>query len=278
MIKTFIKPLGFFILLLATLSVQAQNSDDWRYITSATIPKGGVEVKVFNNLYTQKAGDSRSTFFTSNVGGLYGLFHGFNIGFDSKLRRVINNTADDSPFSVFGDLTVGGRAGLTGIGPRVRFSPTRKLPKFSVQSTYYFATGDNLEGINEKPYIDWNGDVWWTQFFNDFSINDKMAFFLEVDFIWEDIASEGGLNRISTPITAIYSYFPVKNLTTYALVGYSPYFKKDQGYFTQGGLGAKYQLHKNFEIEALYTIFDANNFPDDARASTFNIGLRFSNF
>lgn len=278
MIQKFSRSIFFLAALFVASLAQAQGGDDWRYITSATIPKGGIEAKMFNNLYTQSDETFRNTFFTSNVSVLYGAFHGFNIGFDSKLRRVNNNLVGDSPFSVFGDISTNGRAGLTGIGPRIRFSPTKKLPKFSVQSTYYFATGENLAGSATEPYIDWNNAVWWTQLFNDFSINDKMAFFLELDFIWEDISSDGGLNRMSTPITAIYSYFPVKNLTVYALAGYSPYFKKEQGYFTQGGLGAKYQLHKNFEIEALYTIFDANTFEEGAKASTFNIGLRYSSF
>ncbi len=49
----------------------AQGNNASRYIVSSTIPKGSVEVKIFNNLYTQRtvqndALTDRNTFFTTN--------------------------------------------------------------------------------------------------------------------------------------------------------------------------------------------------------------------
>jgi len=44
------------------------------------------------------------------------------------------------------------------------------------------------------------------------------------------------------------------------------------GYFTQLGLGAKYQVTSNINIEASYTNFVASK--RDGAGSTFNFGIR----
>jgi len=64
-----------------------------RYIVSSTIPKGTIETKIFNNLYTQSTGSpdnltNRSTFYTTLVSFLYGVNSNFNIGFATRYRRV----------------------------------------------------------------------------------------------------------------------------------------------------------------------------------------------
>ncbi|MEL6987363.1 MAG: DUF547 domain-containing protein, partial [Bacteroidota bacterium] len=60
-----------------------------RYIVSSTIPKGSSEIKIFNNLYSQRTGSEgnltdRSTFFTTSLSYLYGLNNNFNIGFSTR--------------------------------------------------------------------------------------------------------------------------------------------------------------------------------------------------
>ena len=279
----------FFVLLLfvvAILNSTAQDND-WRYILSSTIPKGGIEAKVFNNLYTQQTGaivgelTDRATFFTTSVSFLYGLNNRFNAGFDLRFRGVRNASLPDSPFKVLNfENTEAARSGITSFGPKVRFAPFISIPKLSVQSSYAFPIGDNLSGISTptetKPYIDWDGGTWWTQVFNDFSIGAKFALFTELDFLLEDIGKDR-LNRFSTPVTVIFSYFPVKNVTLYGLAGYTPYWQDDFDYFAQAGLGGKYQFSKQFEIELLYTYF-TNEYLQfiEGKAATFNIGFRYS--
>jgi len=99
---------------------------------------------------------------------------------------------------------------------------------------------------------------------------------LEVDLFIEDIGS-GDLNRFSTPGTVIFSYFPNSKTTFYALGSYSPFWQDTFDYFAQGGLGFKYQVSPDFEIELLYTDF-TNKFLSNSggQASTFNIGFRYS--
>jgi len=257
-----------------------------RYIVSSTIPKGGVEVKIFNNLYTQRTVNSegalsdRSTFFTSSVSFLYGLNNRFNIGFNTRYRRVRNDGLPSSPLAVFGSADGSiFRQGVTAFGPQIRYAPVERWENFSIQSSFVFPIGEDLAGSSSKPYIDWTGATWNTQFFNDFSIGNSFSLFTEFDILIEDIgnASKGHTNRFSTPATLIFSYSPNRKMTVYTLGGFSPYWQSEFDYFIQGGFGAKYQFTPNLELELLYTGF-TNKFLSDTggKAATYNIGFRFN--
>jgi len=258
-----------------------------RYIVSSTIPKGSVELKIFNNLYSQKTGDpselrDRSSFFTTSVSAFYGLSSKFNIGLNTRFRKVRNNALPSSPFSVFGSEEQGSsRSGFTAIGPQIRYAPVDAWENFSIQSSFVFPIGEDLAGSSDQPYIDWSGATFNTQFFNDFSIGDKFSLFTEIDVLIEDIGSsdEGHLNRLSTPVTLIFSYVPTNKLTFYTLGGYSPYWQSEFDYFSQIGLGTKYQITPDFELELLYTDF-TNKFLNEngGEAATFNMGLRVNLF
>lgn len=271
-----------FLVFLTTTGIFSQDND-WRYIVSSTIPQKGVEAKLFNNLYTQQTGpgdgtlDARASYFTSFLSFLYGVNDRFNAGFDARFRGVRIDNLPSSPFELFsfedGEHT---RYGVTTIGPKVRIAPFTKLPKFSIQSAFWFPIGDQLTGTNNDPFIDWDGASWWTQFFNDFSIGNNFALFTEVDFFIEDLGKDR-TNRISTPVTGIFSYFPIEGGTLYVLGGYSPYWQENYDYFVQAGVGAKYQFNPQFEIELLYTYFTNGDLQFlEGKASTFNIGFRYS--
>jgi len=256
-----------------------------RYVVSSAIRKGTTESKLFNNLYTQQSGNGesltdRSTFFTSWLSFVYGVNNRFNAGFDLRYRRVLNDQLPSSPFAVLGSGEGGTfRNGITTVGPKIRWAAFEKLPNFSIQSAFWFPIGDELEGDGVRPFIDWNGATWWTQFFNDFTLNDNFSVFTEIDFMWEDIGNpdNGAFNRVSTPATVILSYFPNPKTTFYALTGFSPFWQQNFDYFAQAGVGAKYQFTPNFEIELLYTAF-TNQFLQDVngRAATYNIGVRYN--
>ena len=255
-----------------------------RYVVSATIPRGQVETKIFNNLYTQATGSSdmlseRSTFFTTFVTSLYGVNDRFNAGVELRYRRVRNEMFPASPLRVLGASGMAQtREGLTSIGPKVRWAPVPRWSNFSVQSALWIPLGRDLEGGNGRPYIDWDGPAWWTQFFNDFTLGSRFSLFTEIDLLWEDMgAGPEALNRISTPATVILSYFPHPKTTLYTLGGYSPYWTPRFDYFAQAGLGAKQQVNRQLEFELLYTWF-TNSFlrSSGGRAATFNLGVRFN--
>ncbi len=261
----------------------SKGNNDFRYVVSAAIPKGTTETKFFSNLYTQETGNGgeltdRASFFTNSLSFLYGVNNRFNAGFDLRYRRVRYDQLPSSPFGVLGNAEGGdNRQGITNFGPKIRWAPTAKLPNFSIQSAFWIPVGSDLEGNDTERYIDWDGATWNTQFFNDLSIGTNFSLFTEIDLLWEDIGGADDLNRVSTPATVIFSYFPSPMSTIYVLTNFSPFWQANFDYFAQAGVGAKYQITRNFEVELLYTAF-TNQFLADinGNASTFNIGIRIN--
>lgn len=259
-----------------------------RYVVSSTIAKGTAEIKLFNNLFTQRFEDTsqRNNFFTSTFSALYGVNNRFNAGIEFKYRRVSNTTFPSSALTVFGngedDADVfSTRTRITGIGPKIRWAPTAALPNFSIQSTVQFPVGDFLQGggPDNEPFIDWDGVFWNTQFFNDIAIGTRFSLFTELDIFLEDLGNseEGRSNRFSTPATLIFSYFPNPKTTIYTLGNYAPIFVQDFDYFYQIGLGFKYQFSPVFELELLISDFTTKNTAvNNGQAATYNLGLRYN--
>lgn len=274
---------GSAFLLCQTMLSQSNNGN--RYISSAARPKGSYELKVFNNLYSQVSERDtpsafRSSFLTSTASFVYGISSKINLGFDLRYRKVGNTGGvNHSPFDVLGANNLDSRrSGISNFGPKIRIAPSDNLPNFSIQSAFWFPTGNNLDGGEGDIYIDWDSPSWLTQFFNDFPLGDKFSLFAEVDFFWEDLGKKDEtLRRASIPVTGILSYFPIRNLSFYALAQYSPFLNTNDKYFYQLGTGIKYQLNPNFELETSYTYFN-NRFLRSANGSarTINLGIRIS--
>ncbi len=255
-----------------------------RYVVSSTRPKGGYELKWFNNLYTQVTpqdgnGDLRESYFTSIVNFVYGFTDRFNAGFDLRYRGYAAQNLPASPFSILStEDALRSRGVVATLGPKIRVAPNINWPNFSIQSALWIPLRNDLSGQTGEPWVDWSGMTWWTQIFNDFTLGSQFSIFAEFDILWEDIGRSGEHdNRLSTPMTGIFSYFPNRKTTLYALANFSPLWSPELDYFFQPGLGAKYQFTPRFELELLYTYFD-NSFLRDVggNAATFNIGLRFS--
>ena len=260
-----------------------------RYIVSSTIPKGSIELKIFNNLYSQRSAQDgilteRNTFFTTSLSALYGLHSKFNVGINTRYRRVRNDLVDSSPFSVLGNSEASNntRQGVTAFGPQIRYAPVEAWTNFSIQSSFVFPIGDQLQGNNDDiPFIDWNGATWNTQFFNDFTIGNNFSLFTEIDLLIEDIGSsdDGHSNRTSTPVTLIFSYNPNAKTTLYTIGSYSPIWVENFDYFYQFGGGAKYQFTPKVELELLVTSFrNKELLASGGDAATFNLGFRFNLF
>ena len=254
-----------------------------RYVVSSTIPAGTFEVKAFNNLYSQEARGERATFFTTTTSVLYGLTDRINVGVEGRYRRVRYDAEGLARnFAVLGNTASAGafRQGLTGFGPKVRIAPFPQLENFSVQSTYYVSTLADAPGTPDGlRFIDFGGDTWITQFFNDVALGQRFSLFTEVDVTIEDIGREaaGRSNRFSTPATLIASYFPNPKTTLYALGNYAPIWQADFDYFYQLGGGAKYQVNPRLEFELLATSFSSAFLAEaNGTASTVNLGVRFN--
>lgn len=266
------------LLLFSTAMVMAQTNQN-RYATSTLLGRQQVEIKVFNSLYTQKAEDYRSNFFTSFTQVLVGVNHKINVGFDLKYRMVNYGNTPLSPFSVFTfENTPLARQAVTAFGPKIKIAPFPAYSNVSIQSTFFIPIGKDLQGGNNKPYIDNQGFSWWTQVFVDKPLGAKFSLFTEADIFIDNLKKEVEQASIYLPLKAILSYFPTQRTTLYVSGEITPYLQPFLNYYLQTGLGAKYELMPNqLEVELLYTLF-SNQFlmVNKGRASTLNVGIRWT--
>ncbi|NNE25885.1 MAG: DUF547 domain-containing protein [Saprospiraceae bacterium] len=258
--------------------------------------KGGFELKIFNNYYTQSDNGFRSNFFSSFIQLLIGTDKNFNIGMDVKLRSV--NQGDVGVFSALGfqnkafhlsnDVPTFSRSGVAAIGPRIRYQPFKGKGNINFLHAIYFVPMSDTEGNADYGYFDFQNvqifnNVWYEK---EFSV--KRRLFLDVGFHIENLKlgvqqNENHFMQILLPITAIYSYFPNPETTFYVLGNYAQKFEFQYnvnqntnfglGAFGQIGVGAKYYLTDWLELEGLYTYF-IDTTPGRV-AHTFNIGFRF---
>ena len=286
--------------------IPTQKRSNIQYFTpSILLPKGKVEIKIFNNLYTQTAFrngesqrvslDERQTYFTGIIQFNYGISptSRINIGFETDIFAVRQDQNEgSSPLRVFGNNQDGlnfNKAALGYFGPRIRVAPFRSIPNLSVTSTLLLPLRTDLELFDEndnRRFLAHNRVSWWTQFFYDKSFG-KFQLFTEADFLYRFSTDQVSFDQdafFRTPLTVFFSYFPTSRTTVNVNFQYSPAFAQrinDQGnkrwtydrYFMQGGMGAKYQLTPEINLELLYTNFFASR--NEGAGQTFNFGIVF---
>ncbi len=249
------------------------------FTPSVLLKKEQIEIKNFNNIYTQTAIDSngekvnldeRQTFYTGIFQFTYGISKSsrVNVGFDVYLNSVKYkpiNGGNNAPFS---------RTAVGSFGPRIKVNPIAKVPTFSVQSTLLFPGANNLES---PRFLAHDRLTWWNQFFFDKTIN-QFQIFAEGDLIFR---FRKDATFVRTPVSLFLSYFPSQKTTFYGFIQHSPRFDGAEGsltrsaWFSQAGIGLKYQFTPRLNIELLATdFFTAKN---DGLGKTYNIGFRFIN-
>jgi len=262
------------------------------YYPTKLYSKGGGELKIFNNYYTQKESDERYNFFSSFFQFLIGTNKNINYGLDVKIRSV--NQGNVGTFSALGfsNSTYGNseggeffsRVGISGIGPRIKYQPFKKKNNINFLHTIYFVPMSSAEGNDEYGYSDYNNLQFFNQMFIEKELGARRRLFLDVGLHIENIKlgvhrNENHFMPIQLPVTAIYSYFPTTKSTLYGLgsfgqridVRFAPNQNTNGKYSVYGqlGLGAKYFLTDFLEAELLYT-----NFLDTTpgrSAHTFNL-------
>lgn len=259
------------------------------YTPSTLLSAGQVEVKVFNNLYTQKAFfddraekkrlNTRSSYFTGIANFLYGVSGRWNVGFDLYFRSVRNDRADSSPFSVLkfsGEQNIS-RTAFTYLGPKVKFSPFSQvaslsvLRKIAVQTMVLIPLAKDPETRN-GVFLEYDAPQWWTQFFYDTRLSAKFLIYLESGTYWRFSKNE---TAFTTPFKAILNYYPSKTTTLYFPTELAPSWSgfSWSSYYFQTGVGGKLQLTPNLELEALFTNFFAGK--QSGAGLTYNLGFRF---
>lgn len=280
--------------LLVQYSYAQKISNVQKYTPSVLLEKGKTELTSFYSIYTQTANrnfegervdlSERQTFL--NV--MYQLTHGIspsgkiNIGLDVWVTRALYDRDEGSPFKVLtfddGDFS---RTAVTGIGPRIRYVPFSSINGFSVQSTFLFPVADDLE---QPSFTAHDRYTWFTQFFYDMRLNDQWRLFLEADFLYRIDREGDRANFFRTPLSAFLSYFLKDQKTTFfAFSQYSPRFENlsnevDEqfglnSWFTQLGVGGRYQLTQKLGLELSYANFIASR--QDGAGYALNLAFRY---
>ncbi|WP_420582006.1 hypothetical protein [Reichenbachiella sp.] len=268
------------LLLLAVSALFAQSSLQ-QYTPSVLLSQGQMEFKLFNNLYSQtKVRDKdgteielgqRQSFLNNQFRFLFGVSNSkrLNVGFETNLTTAwYGSESSDLMF--------------TSIGPTLKFVPIESKGNFSIQSTFLFPL--NGEKLENPVFVNHHRYTWWTQIFYDYSVNERLNLFFEADLIYRFKAVEMQKDFFRVPLSIIVSYFPTSQLTLYANGQYAgAYGTQIPGgnevefgrvsWYTQLGLGAKYLILNNLELELSYANFVLSK--RDGAGSVYNFGIRF---
>ncbi|UTW61126.1 DUF547 domain-containing protein [bacterium SCSIO 12741] len=261
-----------------------------QYTPSVLLSSGQWEVKLFQNLYTQKGGyddnsefaafGQRSTFFTSINQFTYGINRRINVGADLWVKSVLYHNPDDSPLQIFRfQNTPDSRTALSAVGPRIRVNPIKKWSHFAVQTTFLIPVADNQDGSDdpELPWLSRDAYLWTVRLNYDMMMGQKFQWFFQMAS-WYTVGKPGEAtpNQLELPVDIFLTYFPTQRLSFYAQNQFWPQIKENgepSGYFLQGGLGAKFQLIPGFmELETSYTNFYYGR--NSGAGQTFNLGIR----
>ncbi len=270
----------------------SQLSNVQAFTPSVLLKKGQFEVNNLNNLYTQtairdRAGDEvalpeTQTFLTNLFQISYGISENsrINVGLDFMINSAYYDSEQNSPLNLFSPGDGFSRVALSGIGPRIKFTPFPKITGLSVQSTFFFPVAGNLESPRFTAH---DRFTWMTQFFYDHAFSSKFRLFLEADFLYRIKRNENQLNFFRTPVTGVLSYFPEENTTLFFLLQHSPAFGNATNgfdtafgqlrWFTQYGIGGKYQLSSKLGLEISYSDFFLSR--GDGAGNAYNLGFRY---
>lgn len=260
----------------------SQKSVIQEFTPSKLLDKGQWDIKWFNNLYTQtedtfRGDHPRETFFTSTVDVFTGVSENssFNIGLLLEFRS--NVIGGGNAFDVFqfeGNNVA--RSGFTSFAPAIKFNPIKNVGNFTIQSAFHIPLVDNE--VENGVFLDQKGFIFQNRFFYDYTFpNGNWQIFTELNAEYNFGKKEDSFANNSLNLTpgVFLSYFPNQKFTILTLVQHSQRIDLGNDFsqdFTAIGGGAKYQLSKVLNIEALYTNFVRGN--DTGLGQTFNIGLR----
>lgn len=264
-----------------------QKSNIQQYTPSKLIGKGQVDIKWFNNLYTQTEStftdgeEPRQSFFTSTFEFYTGVGRNnrVNLGFIARLRSNVISSQNDERgaldvFSFSGDDN--SRSGLTAFAPSIKFVPFASVSNFSIQSSLFIPLIDNE--TENGVFLEQNGFVWQNRLFYDYTFpGNKWQLFTELttELNFGDQDESFANNSLNINPGVFISYFPSSKFTVLALAQHSQRLDLGNDFaqdFTALGGGAKYQLTKALNVEVLYTNFVRGS--NTGLGETFNIGLR----
>ncbi len=298
------KIIGLLVLTFVTFSAFSQEENDNQdapkksniqtYTPSKLLSKGQWDIKWFNNLYTQTKStftngkEPRQTFFTSSVDIFTGVSESssFNVGLLLEFRSNVIGGRDALDVFSFDGENGTARSGFTSFAPAVKFNPFKNVSNFTVQTAIHIPLID--QETDGGVFLDQKGFIFQNRFFYDYTFpGDKWQLFTELnaeynfgkkavrDANFDTVEGSFANNSLNLTPGVFLSYFPSQKFTVLGLVQHSQRFDLGNDFsqdFTAVGGGAKYQLNRTLNIEALYTNFVRGN--DTGLGQTFNLGLR----
>ncbi len=277
-----------------TIGSEQEKSNIQQYTPSKLIGKGQIDLKWFNNLYTQTKStfsdgvEPRQTFFTSTIELYTGVGENkrWNIGAIFEFRSNVIDDRNALDVFKFDGEAGSARAGLTSIAPSVKFVPFQSISNFSIQSSFFIPLVSNE--VDDGVFLDQKGYTWQNRFFYDYTFpGDKWQLFSELNTelhfgkgaIYDDngdsIQGSFANNSLNLTPGVFLSYFPSSKFTVLALAQHSQRLDLGNNFaqdFTALGGGLKYQLTNALNLEGLYTNFVRGN--NTGLGETFNIGIR----
>ncbi len=272
-------------LVCATFVQAVSGQSVLRFTPSMMLERGQVEVKWFNNLYTQTSAfdaegqrvkfDTRLSYFTSILQAQYGLSSRLNVGFDVMLKSVTSDQWTASPFEV---LTFGNdqssQTAVSLVGPRVRYAPFRSA-RLSLQGALLIPASSDMEGRESgKPFLEYDDPQIWLQAFYDYAIDRQYLVYLETGIFFRPDNTDGDASEWTLPLKAILNFYPTERWTVYGLTDYT--VSSNDAYYFQAGLGLKRQVVRSLEVEILFTGFPIGR--NRGGGKTFNLGVRWIRF
>jgi hypothetical protein len=256
------------------------------YTPSKLLENGKVDIKWFNNLYTQTRENSngenkdvaRSNFFTTSLEVFTGVSKNkkINVGLIAEYRS--NSFAGENTTSVFAfeNNTGKSRTGLSHIAPSLKIAPFNSLPRFSVQSSFFIPVFKDES--NDNGFLAQKSFIWQNRFFYDYTFpGSKFQLFTEFGTrLFLGKKDEGFANNSIELAPGIFlSYFPTNKFTILGFVQHAQLVDLGNDFaqnYTAVGTGTKYQLTPILNLELLYSKFVRAQ--DGGIGQSFNLGLR----
>ncbi|MCJ8291781.1 MAG: DUF547 domain-containing protein [Crocinitomicaceae bacterium] len=275
-----------------------------QFTAGSLLRKGRADITLFNTMYTenhqvwkgQAASGYRATFMTHLLQVTYGITKNkrINVGLDISFRS--SGRSSDSTFSGVAPAFAyknapDSRVGITSVGVRVKVQPFKNVADFSIQSTFSIPTIEHPEGYYTADasqnlyWADWDRNIWWNQIFYTKTFGD-FQLFTEMDFLFRFKRNESQIGMLDLPASVFLSYFPTNRITLYAMTQHVHRFTNDIDpdnpivtdwvipmNYTASGVGFKYQVLPNLNLEFLYTNFWRGR--NSGLGNTFNLGIKF---
>jgi len=254
------------------------------YTPSKLLKKGELDVKWFNNLYTETKfvdgnGTSisklRENYFTTSLDIFTGVSENNRLNIGLLLEYRSNTIGGRKALSVFSlESSNSGRKGLSSFAPAIKFQPFKNVSNFSVQTAFHIPL-ISKESNSYGVYLDQTAYTFQNRFFYDYTFSsNKWQLFTELNTEYNFGADTSFANKTFVFAPGIFmSYFPSDRSTILGFVQHSQRIGDFKQNYTALGFGGKYQLSKKMNLEILYSKFVSGE--STGLGQSFNLGLRY---